>query len=250
MAYKWTDEEVELLKAKINTNIKAADIAAQMNIPVREVYEKSSQLRKAGELERVREFKPRSTPPKNAPQAADAEEVSKLKAENKKLTEDLQRARNNDKTVQQALHISQLNDKLRLRDEEQKTLMRDIYKYKNKIAELEAALEAAKAGNAAEGLDVAELKECVGEITLSTLLTESQQETLVIMITKTLEDLGESTPSMFGTPIIFQKIFKGNGPATERIIALVEILKLLTGNNESAEDINVPDKKEENDAEN
>lgn len=63
MAYPWTDEEVALLKAKINTNIKAADIAEQMNIPVREVYEKSSQLRKAGELDRVREYKPRSTPP-------------------------------------------------------------------------------------------------------------------------------------------------------------------------------------------
>lgn len=66
MAYKWTDEEIKLLKAKINTNIKVADIAAQMNIPVKEVYEKSSQLRKAGELERVREFKPRTTPPEKS----------------------------------------------------------------------------------------------------------------------------------------------------------------------------------------
>lgn len=132
MAYPWTDEEVALLKAKINTNIKAADIAAQMNIPVREVYEKSSQLRKAGELDRVREYK------------------------------------------------------------------------------------------------VAELQECVDEIKIGNILTENQQETLVIMITKILQDMGEARPTLMGPSNIFAMIFRGNGVATERIIALVEILKMLT----------------------
>lgn len=241
MAYKWTDEEIKLLKAKINTNIKAADIAAQMNIPVKEVYEKSSQLRKAGELERVREFKPRTTPPKKVPQAAEvaagqpasaeSEEVSKLKKENERLTAELKRARQNDRTTQQALHISKLNDKLRAHEETNRELTREIYKYRDEVATLKKALEAARAAAPSEGLDVAELKECVDEITLSTLLTEGQQETLVIMITKILQDMGEATPTIMGTPTIFSKIFRGNGVATERIISLVEVLKMLTDEN-------------------
>ena len=245
MAYKWTDEEVALLKAKINTNIKAADIAAQMNIPVREVYEKSSQLRKAGELERVRELKPRSTPPKNAPQAAEAadgqpasaesEEVSKLKKENERLTAELQKAKQNDeKSTERALRISVLNDELKKRDEEKKELTKEIYKYREEVATLKKALEAAQTAAPAGytddtlPLDVAELQECVDEIKIGNLLTENQQETLVIMITKILQDMGEATPTLIGPPSIFAKIFRGNGVVTERIIALVEILKMLT----------------------
>ena len=118
MAYPWTDEEVALLKAKINTNIKAADIAEQMNIPVREVYEKSSQLRKAGELDRVREYKPRSTPPKKSsqvaaapPASAESDEVAKLKKENEHLIAELQKAKQNDKkSTERALRISILNE--------------------------------------------------------------------------------------------------------------------------------------------
>lgn len=242
MAYKWTDEEIKLLKAKINTNIKAADIAAQMNIPVKEVYEKSSQLRKAGELERVREFKPRTIPPKKVPQAAEvaagqpasaeSEEVSNLKKENERLTAELQKAKRNDeKSTERALRISILNDELKKRDEEKKELTREIYKYRDEVATLKKALEAARAAAPSEGLDVAELKECVDEITLSTLLTEGQQETLVIMITKILQDMGEATPTIMGTPTIFSKIFRGNGVATERIISLVEVLKMLTDEN-------------------
>lgn len=242
MAYPWTDEEVALLKAKINTNIKAADIAAQMNIPVREVYEKSSQLRKAGELDRVREYKPRSTPTKNSsqvaaapPASAESEEVSKLKKENERLTAELQKAKQNDeKSTVRALRISILNDELKKRDEEKKKLTKEIYKYREEVATLKKALEAAQTAAPAGypddtlPLDVAELQECVDEIKIGNLLTENQQETLVIMITKILQDMGEASPTLMGSPSIFAKIFRGNGVATERIITLVEILKMLT----------------------
>ena len=242
MAYPWTDEEVALLKAKINTNIKAADIAKQMNIPVREVYAKSSQLRKAGELDRVRECNPRSTPPKISPQvataptaSAESEEVSKLKKENERLTAELQKAKRNDeKSTERALRISILNDELKKRDEDKKELTKEIYKYREEVATLKKALEAAQTAAPAEylddtlPLDVAELQECVDEIKIGNLLTEKQQETLVIMITKILQDLGEATPTLMGPPSIFARIFRGNGVATERIIALVEILKMLT----------------------
>lgn len=235
MAYPWTDEEVALLKAKINTNIKAADIAAQMNIPVREVYEKSSQLRKAGELDRVREYKPRSTPTKNSsqvatapPASAESEEVSKLKKENERLTAELQKAKRNDeKSTERALRISILNDELKKRDEEKKELTKEIYKYREEVATLKKALEDAQTAAPAEGLDVAELQECLDEIKIGNLLTENQQETLVIMITKILEDLGEGAPSILGSTI-FAKIFSGSGTSTKRIVSLVELLKMLT----------------------
>lgn len=235
MAYPWTDEEVALLKAKINTNIKAADIAAQMNIPVREVYEKSSQLRKAGELDRVREYKPRSTPTKNSsqvatapPASAESEEVSKLKKENERLTAELQKAKRNDeKSTERALRISILNDELKKRDEEKKELTKEIYKYRENVATLKKALEDAQTAAPAEGLDVAELRECLDEIKIGNLLTENQQETLVIMITKILEDLGEGAPSILGSTI-FAKIFSGSGTSTKRIVSLVELLKMLT----------------------
>lgn len=235
MAYPWTDEEVALLKAKINTNIKAADIAAQMNIPVREVYEKSSQLRKAGELDRVREYKPRSTPTKNSsqvatapPASAESEEVSKLKKENERLTAELQKAKRNDeKSTERALRISILNDELKKRDEEKKELTKEIYKYREEVATLKKALEDAQTAAPAEGLDVAELRECLDEIKIGNLLTENQQETLVIMITKILEDLGEGAPSILGSTI-FAKIFSGSGTSTKRIVSLVELLKMLT----------------------
>ncbi len=235
MAYPWTDEEVALLKAKINTNIKAADIAAQMNIPVREVYEKSSQLRKSGELDRVREYKPRSTPPKISPQvatappaSAESEEVSKLKKENERLTAELQKAKQNDKkSTERALRISILNDELKKRDEEKKELTKEIYKYREEVATLKKALEDAQTAAPAEGLDVAELRECLDEIKIGNLLTENQQETLVIMITKILEDLGEGAPSILGSTI-FAKIFSGSGTSTKRIVSLVELLKMLT----------------------
>ena len=236
MAYPWTDEEVALLKAKINTNIKAADIAEQMNIPVREVYEKSSQLRKAGELDRVREYKPRSTPPKKSsqvaaapPASAESDEVAKLKKENEHLIAELQKAKQNDKkSTERALRISILNDELKKRDEKKKELTKEIYKYREEVATLKKALEAAQTAAPAEGLDVAELRECLDEIKISNLLTENQQETLVIMITKIIQDMGEATPTFMGPPSIFASIFRGNGVATERIIALVEILKMLT----------------------
>lgn len=235
MAYPWTDEEVALLKAKINTNIKAADIAAQMNIPVREVYEKSSQLRKAGELDRVREYKPRSAPPKISPQvatappaSAESEEVSKLKKENERLTAELQKAKQNDeKSTERALRISILNDELKKRDEEKKELTKEIYKYREEVATLKKALEDAQNAAPAEGLDVAELRECLDEIKIDNLLTEDQRETLMIMITKILEDLGEGAPSILGSTI-FAKIFRGSGTSTKRIVSLVELLKMLT----------------------
>lgn len=235
MAYPWTDEEVALLKAKINTNIKAADIAAQMNIPVREVYEKSSQLRKAGELDRVREYKPRSTPTKNSsqvatapPASAESEEVSKLKKENERLTAELQKAKQNDeKSTERALRISILNDELKKRDEEKKELTKEIYKYREEVATLKKALEDAQNAAPAEGLDVAELRECLDEIKIDNLLTEDQRETLMIMITKILEDLGEGAPSILGSTI-FAKIFRGSGTSTKRIVSLVELLKMLT----------------------
>lgn len=157
-----------------------------------------------------------------------------MKKENERLIAELQKAKQNDeKSTERALRISILNDELKKRDEEKKKLTKEIYKYREEVATLKKALEAAQTAAPAEGLDVAELRECLDEIKIGNLLTEDQQETLMIMITKILQDMGEATPTLMGPPSIFARIFRGNGMATERIIALVEILKMLTDENYS-----------------
>jgi len=198
----WTEEEVDKLQRMLNTEIKPAEIAEKLNLPVTAVYQKIKYMKQQAKGQAIEKTFSNSEPQAKDKTVEYAKRNSELREKLKQKDEEI-KARIAEK--------NQLRAEMKKISEAKQALVDDLKTANEEISKMKAVLQATEIQ-----LDSPTVKANDSNDELS-----SVKEFAIIekIITAILNDMNEDHPSS-----IYRRIFGSEQPAAENIVDMVTVL--------------------------